>query len=75
MQIMNKIKVGKIINTHGIKGELKVSKTGIESFDRDIAYYIGNDNLEYKISKVRKHKENLMIILDGYNNINDVLKI
>ena len=71
---MNKIKVGKIINTHGIKGELKISKTGIESFDRDIAYFIGNDNLEYKISKVRKHKENLMITLDGYNNINDVLK-
>lgn len=71
---MNKIKVGKIINTHGIKGELKISKTGIESFDRDIAYFIGNDNIEYKISKVRKHKENLMITLDGYNNINDVLK-
>ncbi|TFF64875.1 16S rRNA processing protein RimM [Helcococcus ovis] len=74
MQIMNKIKVGKIINTHGIKGELKISKTGVESFDRDIPYYIGNDNIEYSIEKVRKHKDNVMITLKGFNNINKVLK-
>lgn len=71
---MNKIKVGKIVTTHGIKGELKISKTGVESFDRDIPYFIGNDNIEYSIEKVRRHKETVMITLKGFNNINDVLK-
>ena len=43
---MEKIKVGKIINTHGIKGEIKVQASGNETFDRDISYYIGSDFFE-----------------------------
>lgn len=71
---MEKIKVGTIINTHGIKGELKIARTGIEEFDRDIKYYIEDFNEEFKINNSKIHKGNYIILLDGYNNINDVLK-
>lgn len=71
---MEKIKVGTIINTHGIKGELKVERTGIEEFDRDIKYYIEGYEDEFKIKSSKIHKGNYIILLDGYNNINDVLK-
>lgn len=71
---MEKIKVGTIINTHGIKGELKIERTGIEEFDRDINYYIEDFKEEFQIKNSRVHKGNYIITLDGYNNINDVLK-
>lgn len=71
---MEKIKVGTIINTHGIKGELKVARTGIEEFNRDINYYIGEEVEGFKIKYSKIHKNNFIIKLDGYDNINDVLK-
>jgi len=71
---MEKIKVGTIINTHGIKGELKVARTGIEEFNRDIKFYIEDFNEEFKIVNSKIHKGNYIISLDGFNNINDVLK-
>lgn len=71
---MNKVYLGKIVNTHGIKGEIRI----LSSFDRkDIAFNIGNtliiDNKEYKINTYRVHKNYDMVTLDGYNNINQVL--
>ncbi|MFL8887331.1 ribosome maturation factor RimM [Helcococcus kunzii] len=71
---MEKIKVGTIINTHGIKGELKVERTGIEEFDRVTKYYIEGYEDEFEIKSSKIHKGNYIILLDGYNNINDVLK-
>lgn len=71
---MEKIKVGDIINTHGIKGELKVSRTGIEEFNREIFYYIGESSEKFKITNSRFHKNNYIIKIEGYDNINDVLK-
>lgn len=68
---MNKIKVGDIINTHGIKGELKVLPTSDESFDREIDYYIDDKlvNVEYS----RFHKNTILVKFKNYDNINDVL--
>lgn len=71
---MNKIKVGDIVNTHGIKGELKIARTGQEEFNRDITYYIGKFDTAVKVERSRKHKNHYIIKLVDYNNINDVLK-
>lgn len=71
---MSKIKVGDIVNTHGIKGELKIQRTGVETFDRDIDYYIGKDNIKVNIERSKIHKGFFIVKLKNYNNINDVLK-
>ena len=73
----NYILVGKIVNTHGIKGELRI----LSSFDRkDLVFvkgnslYIGNDKVKETINTYRVHKEFDMVTFDGYSNINEVLK-
>lgn len=73
---MNFIKIGKIVNTHGIKGELRLlSKFPYKDkvFVNDMTIYINKDNKEV-INTYRRHKNFDMITLKGYSNINEVLK-
>lgn len=73
---MKLIKIGKIVNTHGIKGEVRLlSKFPYKDkvFVKDMNIYIDKKYKEV-ISSYRKHKNFDMITLAGYNNINDVLK-
>ena len=70
---MNKIYVGKIVNTFGIKGELKV----VSKFEMaDKVYKVNNviyiNNIDYKITNVRFHKNNYLVEV---NNIKDINKI
>ena len=71
---MNNIYIGKVVNTHGIKGEIRI----LSDFPyKDKVFIIDNkiiigDN-EYIIKSYRVHKGYDMITLDGYNDINDVL--
>ena len=74
---MDFVCVGKIVNTHGIKGELRI----ISDFDKkDIIFkegfkfYIGEGRVEEVLSTYRKHKSFDMVCFKGYNNINEVLK-
>lgn len=69
-----RIQVGKIINTHGIKGELKVLPLtdNEERFNNLEEIYI--ENKTYKIIKVWYKKKQPIIKLEGYDNINDVMK-
>ncbi len=76
---MNKeyIYLGKIVNTHGIKGELRL----ISNFEKkalvfkpDFPIYIGKNKIPETINSYRHHKNFDMITLKNYNNINDVLK-
>lgn len=74
---MKFVNIGKIVNTHGIKGELRLLsdfKYKDKVFKKDMYIYIGNDKIEEKIISYRKHKQFDMIRLEGYNNINEVLK-
>lgn len=71
---MNKIKVGDIINTHGVKGEIKIRRTGAENFKRDILYFIGEDFTKVEIEKSNIHKGFFIVKLKNYDNINQVLK-
>ena len=72
---MEKIYIGKIVNTHGIKGEIRI----ISDFDyKEKAFKIGSkiyiDDEEHIIKSYRRHKNFEMITIDEYTNINDVLK-
>ncbi len=71
---MDKVYIGKVVNTHGIKGEIRI----LSDFDfKDNAFRVGSniiiDDTTYKINSYRKHKQFDMIILDGFNDINEVL--
>ena len=71
---MNKIYIGKIVNTHGVKGELRI-RSNFEFKDK--VFKINNKLIigdkEYNIRSYRKHKTFDMVCLDEYTNINDVL--
>ena len=74
---MNYIKIGKIVNTHGIKGELRIISTfkyKDKIFKNNMEIYIGNNKTKEIINTYRPHKQYDMITLYGYNNINEVLK-
>ena len=71
---MNKIYIGKIVSTHGIKGELKIKS----NFDfKDKVFKLGNsliiDDKDYVIKSYRVHKNFDMVTLDDYHDINEVL--
>ena len=73
---MEYVYVGKVVNTHGIKGEIRI-KSFFEYKDRVFIpgsfIYIGEDFSKYKIITYRVHKDYDMVTLEGFNNINDVL--
>ena len=71
---MNKVYLGFVTSTHGIKGEIKIKS----SFEyKDKAFKPGNkiyiNDSSYIIKTYRRHKDFEMVTLDGFNNINDVL--
>lgn len=71
---MEKVYIGKIVSTHGIKGELRI----ISDFPyKDKVFRIGNkliiDNIEYIIKSYRVHKHFDMVTLNNYKDINEVL--
>ena len=74
---MKYIRIGKIVNTHGIKGELRLLssfKYKDKVFKKDMKLYVGKDKEMVIINSYRKHKNFDMITLKGYDNINQVLK-
>ena len=74
---MKYVLIGKIVNTHGLKGEVRILsdfKYKDKVFKKDMCVYIGKDKMCEKINSYRYHKIFDMITMDGYNNINDVLK-
>ena len=71
---MDKVFVGKIVSTHGIKGEVRI----LSDFEyKNKVFVVGNklivDDKEYLIKSYRHHKNFEMVTLNDYNNINDVL--
>ena len=71
---MDKVYIGKIVSTHGIKGELKILsdfpyKNKVFVVDKKIII----DDKEYTIKSYRVHKNFDMVTLDDYKDINEVL--
>ena len=71
------IYIGKIVNTHGIKGEIRIL-SNFEYKDKvfleNRRIYIGEEHIEEIVNTYRHHKIFDMITMKGYNNINQVLK-
>lgn len=70
---MNKVILGKYVNTHGIKGEIRIKS----NFPyKSKVFKIGNEviinDVNYKINSYRVHKEYDMVTLNGINSINDI---
>ncbi len=71
----DKLYIGYICGTHGIKGELKV----LSDFEKkEQAFKVNNkimiDNIEHTITSVRNHQNKILITIDSLHNINDVLE-
>ncbi|MCG7312175.1 ribosome maturation factor RimM [Priestia flexa] len=77
----NWFKVGKIVNTHGIKGEVRIISTTDFADER---YEVGNklylfqekqtEPVEVVVATHRKHKNFDLVSFEGYPNVNDVEK-
>lgn len=68
--------VGRIINTHGIKGELKViNESNFERFFKGSELYLKKDDkyIKITITSVRIHQGYYLITINNLLNINDVL--
>ena len=73
---MNYLKIGKIVNTHGIKGEIRILSDfefKNKVFVKDFKIYIGPSYEEKIIASYRHHKEYEMITMKDLDNINQVL--
>ncbi len=73
---MEYIKIGKIVNTHGIKGELRIISNfeyKNKVFKPGFTLYIGPGYVPEEIVTYRVHKEFDMVTFKGYDNINQVL--
>ncbi|MCM3782989.1 ribosome maturation factor RimM [Neobacillus mesonae] len=71
--------VGKIVNTHGIRGELKVlplTDFPEERFDKGSKLVIdtGEGHIPVIVESARLHKNMYVVRLQGYGNINEVEK-
>ena len=74
---MNYIYIGDIVNTHGIKGEVKILshfKYKSSVFIKGTNLYIGTLKKKLVINSYRKHKIFDMVTFVGIGDINDVLE-
>jgi len=72
---MKRIVIGKYVNTHGIKGEIRIKS----NFPyKDKVFKIGNEIIidkPYNITSYRVHKDYDMVTLEGINSINDIIHL
>ncbi len=72
-----KLLVGKIANTQGLKGHVKIfpyttDKTEFDEFDYLIIDNEGNE--KFKINSIRYQKNMVIVLFEGFNNISEVEK-
>ena len=73
---MEYICIGKIVQTHGIKGELRIKSRFLKKdkvFKKGFTLYLGDDKKPEVINSYRPHKDFDMVTFEGYDNINQVL--
>lgn len=68
------LEIGKIVNTHGIRGEIKVEPWCDDPFLFCDLSYIYIDGKKYDINKARLHKNSVILELDSVTDINHALK-
>jgi len=73
---MKYLYIGKIVNTHGIKGEVRILSNFSdkkEAFKIGRKVYIGETKQELILHTYRVHKQFDMVTFENIDNINDVL--
>lgn len=76
---MKYVLLGKVVSTHGIKGEIKIkSDTSFkqERYKKGNTLYFKKDNvyIPFKVDGFREHKNLDLVRFNGNNNINQVLE-
>lgn len=68
--------VGKIINSHGIQGEVKIFPLtdDVERFSILKVAYLGEEKIKVNLAGVKYQKGLAILRFKEYNNINDILK-
>ena len=72
---MNYLYIGKLVNTHGIKGEVRLlSKFRYKDkvFVKGFKVYIGKDKEEFEIERYRVHKNFDMLVFKDIYDINKI---
>lgn len=75
---MEYIAIGKYVNTHGIKGEIRILSHFRHKdlvFQKGIKIFIGKEKKQFSIVQYRKHKDYDMVTLEGITNINEILSL
>ncbi len=70
---MEYLYIGKLVNTHGIKGEVRLlSKFRHKEkvFVKDFKFYVGKDKKEYIVETYRRHKNFDMVLFKDNYDIN-----
>lgn len=70
---MDYLYIGKLVNTHGIKGEVRILSNfrHIDKvFIKDMKFYVGKDKKEYIVETYRKHKNFHMVVFKDNYDIN-----
>lgn len=66
--------IGKIVNTHGVRGEMRVKPITdkLETFDKlKEVYVVGRETKTYEIAGIRPHKGFMLLKLKGVETMND----
>ena len=70
---MEYLYIGKLVNTHGLKGEVRILSDFRyinKVFIPNMTFYIGKDKKEFTVESYRKHKNFHMVVFKGYYDIN-----
>lgn len=70
------IYIGKFVNTHGIKGEIRILSDVTykkEIFQKGNKLYIGKNKIPFIIKTYRVHKNYDMVTFEDITNINEIL--
>ena len=72
---MGYIQIGKIINTHGIKGEVKISPLtdNVKRFEKLNRVYLGENKKVVHIERLWYKNDFVILKFKEFNNINEVL--
>ena len=73
------LSIGKIVNTHGIRGELKVMPNTDSLEERfakgnEVFIHYGKDTIYFEIDSFRIHKGCVLVTFKDHHHINDVEK-
>lgn len=70
---MDYLYIGKLVNTHGIKGEVRLLSNFRHKdkvFIKDFKFYVGKEKKEYIVETYRKHKNFDMVVFKDNYDIN-----